>query len=458
MNWTLIQNSLATSALTTLLAVAIGLTAALWLAGLGPFARTQCFAVAMTAMCLPPFLVTNCWLHYLGQAGVWHSWLPLNIYSLGGTVWLLALLTWPIPMFAALGAWGRLEAGQLEADTAVRGAALLRGLLLPMAKTALLQSALLVFVLALNNFAVPAILQTKVFPAEVWVEFNTSFDSLAALRASWPMVLAPVALLFILRGREVSWPSLAGAVPAKLFRRQLGAGLSRWCGGVAIITGLLSVGLPLLQLASNERTFVELPGALAAGKVAVWNSFWLALVTATLCVALGIVFWRIPVGGILWLPFFIPGVLLGIALIAIFNRPWLAAFYQHAGILVLALGIRYLAIGCNGAARALRGVDRDLTDSARLEGASRWQMFRRVHWPQISPQLAAIWYVIFLLCLWDVESIVLVVPPGGETLAMRIFNLLHYGHNAQVNSLCVALLALALAPLAVWKAGRARWT
>src|SRR5208337_5632264 len=62
------------------------------------------------------------------------------------------------------------------------------------------------------------------------------------------------------------------------------------------------------------------------------------------------------------------------------------------------------------------------------------------------------WYVVFLLCLWDVESIILVVPPGGETVALRVFNLLHYGHNAQVNALCLTLLVLAVAPLAIWKA------
>src|ERR1039458_9902407 len=42
--------------------------------------------------------------------------------------------------------------------------------------------------------------------------------------------------------------------------------------------------------------------------------------------------------------------------------------------------------------------------------------------------------------------------PGGETLALRVFNLLHYGHNAQVNALCLMLLALAVAPLVIWKA------
>src|SRR6185369_11454856 len=35
------------------------------------------------------------------------------------------------------------------------------------------------------------------------------------------------------------------------------------------------------------------------------------------------------------------------------------------------------------------------------------------------------------------------------TLALRIFNLLHYGHNSQVNALCLTLLGLALGPLVV---------
>ena len=61
--------------------------------------------------------------------------------------------------------------------------------------------------------------------------------------------------------------------------------------------------------------------------------------------------------------------------------------------------------------------------------------------------MGAAWYVTYLLCLWDVETLVLIVPPGGESLSLRIFNLLHYGHNSQVNALCLLLLALALLPL-----------
>lgn len=457
MNWILLINSLLVSALTTLLAVSLGFMAALWLAGLSAAWRARWLAIAIIALSLPPFLVTNCWLHYMGYSGAWHRWIPLNLYSLGGTVWLLALLTWPITLLAVLGAWQRLESAQLESDMAVTGFTLVRGLLFPLARGALGQAAVLTFVLALNNFGVPAILQVKVFPAEVWVLFNTTFNSLAALQMSWPLILVPLLLVIFFRHREVAWPRVEGPVPARLFRQQVGPGLFRFCGICTVAISLLAVGLPFVQLATTRLTWVELPGAVAAGQMAIWNSLTLALVTAALCLIVGLLCWRWPFGLVLWVPFFVPGVLMGIGLIAVFNRPIFAAFYQHAGIVILALGIRYLAFGWNGVGRAMRGVDRDLSDAARLSGASRWQLLRHVQWPQISPQLAAAWYIIFLLCLWDVESMVLIVPPGGETLALRIFNLLHYGHNAQVNSLCLVLLALAVAPLLIWKIANHNW-
>ena len=570
MNWLLLQNSLVVGGLTTLLAASLGFLVALWLAGLEGRWRNGFLAVAVMALALPPFLVTNCWLHYLGYAGAWRGWLPVNIVSLGGTIWILSLLTWPITSLMVLSAWQRLEPAQLESDVAVTGGWLIRGLLWPLGRTALAQAAMLTFVLAMNNFAVPAVLQVKVLPAEMWVRFNTTFDTLGTLRLAWPLVAAPLLLLLWFARREFPWPRTERPVPAKLFRQQLGRGWFWSCGICATALCLLAVGLPVFQLASVQRTWTELPGALAAGQSALWNSFSLATAAATAVILFGLfagtrrtlVFHTpaalahasrrdssvrsamfiaksqpvnqaqlgaacrpaqtcepdmplltelennleeprcykhgAPNGAIpsaegyemsspttqpgisnqpnresgrstdlrtsdfaprtsdfcrwlSWLPFLLPGVLLGIALIVLFNRPWSSLLYQSAAIVILAFVIRYLALGWNTVAHALQTVDPDLTDVARLDGASRWQMLRHVQWPQIAPQAAAAWYIVFLLCLWDVESMILVVPPGGETLALRVFNLLHYGHNAQVNALCLTLLALAVAPLAMRK-------
>jgi ABC-type Fe3+ transport system permease subunit len=449
MNWVLLKNSCVVSGLATLLATVLGLAVAIW-------------ALAVVALALPPFLVTNCWLDVLGEAGRWRRWLPVSMLSRGGAAWILGMQTWPITFFAVLAACQRLEPDTLESDPAVGGWALQRHLLLPLVRPALVQAGVLTFVLALNNFAVPAILQVKVFPAETWVRFSANFDTVGALRMSWPLIVLPLCLLLWLGSQRIAWPSLQGTVAARVFRRQLGRGWF-WSFGLATVAlCALSVALPLFQMLSVKRTWKELPGALAAGQLAIWNSGFLALGSATLCLVACL--WaasfikgpggklRSMLGCVLWLPFLTPGVLLGIALIALFNRSAFALFYPSAGIAIVALLIRYAAPGWVAVRHAVEGTDRNLRDMALISGASRWQLLRYVYWPQIAPQVAAAWYIVFLLCLWDVESIVLIVPPGGETMALRIFNLLHYGHNAQVNALCLALLIMALAPWVLYRA------
>lgn len=459
MNWLLLQNSLIVAGSTTALALSFGLVVALWLATLEARWRNAFLAVAIVALALPPFLVTNCWIELLGENGALRAWLPFRIYSLGGTIWILALLLWPITMFAALAAWRRLEAAQLECEPAMTGFSLLRHLLLPVARGELALAATLTFVLALNNFAVPAILQTKVLPDEMWVRFNTQFDTAGALRLSVPLVIAPALLLLWTTKLGVRWPRGQGSVSAAVFRRQLGAIWRLGCGAVAALLIALSAGLPLIEIAAAKRTWAELAGAIEASTSPIWNSFWFASLAATIICGGALLLnhrgaeaqrksslsWLLST----WITFFIPGVLVGITLIKIFNRPLLVAFYQSIGICLLALVIRYFALAWTATRHALARVDSDLMDAARLEGATRAQMFRWVVWPQIAPQILAAWYIVYLLCLWDVESLVVIQPPGGETLALKIFNLLHYGHAAQVNALCLALLGVAVLPLIV---------
>ena len=454
-SWSLWLNSVVVSGVATALALGFGVAAALWACGLSYRGRRLLIGMSALALAVPPFIAANCWLRLLGNAGVWRGWLPLNIYTLPGAVWVLALLLWPIAFLASVGVWQRVQPSQLEADSAIRGAKMIRWVLWPAARPALAQAAVLTFVLALNNFAIPAILQVKLATAEIWIAFSTQFDSWGALALSWPLIVAPLVLLTWLGRQEIAWPSLEGEIGAHLFRSRLGRPWFLVCGALTLLVVAAAVALPVSQLAVSSGTWRELPNAYAAGQPAVMASLGFAALTATLTVALGIVTWRLPVGPILWLPFLVPGVLLGIGLIAVLNRPGLDLIYHSCAIVLLALGIRYVAFGWNGAALARRGVDPDLTDAARLSGARRWQLFALVHWPQVAPRLAAAWYVTYLLCLWDVESIVLIVPPGGETLALRVFNLLHYGHNSQVNALCMILLILALLPLLVWQIGRA---
>jgi iron(III) transport system permease protein len=403
---------------------------------------------------LPPFLVTNCWIHLLGATGAWRGWLPLNIYSMGGVVWILALMYWPITLLLVLGAWQRLERAYFGADPALRGVPLIRWLLFPAARSALAQAALITFVLALNHFAVPAILQVKVFPAEIWLKLSTELNYAGAFAMSAPLItVSLLALLWLRRNKQTRWPAREGAAHSDTVRVQLGSVF--WFSAIATLLVLaFAVILPLAEIAVDAKTWRELPIVFGATSQSVLHSFLYAVFAATLCIAVAIGSWRWRIGWWAWLLFLAPGVLIGTAMIYVFNRPLLDVVYHSIAIVIIALVCRFIALNWQGARDAMQRVDPNLIDAVRLETGSRGRLFWTAYWPQTAATFAALWYITYLLALWEVETLVMIYPPGGETLALRVFNLLHYGHIAQVNALCLLLLALAVLPLVIFSALR----
>ena len=446
MNWGLLKNSLEVSLGATLAAGLFGIMAALWASGLTGRARRWVLFLAAVPLLWPPFLVLNCWLNLLGDTGVWRSWFPFSILSLGGAVWVLALLKWPVIFFLALGAWSRLDPSLLAADLRLRGWPLFRWLLWPQARASVALGFVITFVLCINDLSVPSILQVKVFTTEIWISFNTTFKYGTALRASWPLVFAPLLLLLVFRRSEISlnWRSRRDLGP--LLRGQLG---SAWpvAAGFSILVLAFSIVLPSLQLTGEDKTWRELASAWAAGTDAFAHSFIYAAGSVLACLGLAAVLHAKKTGFILWFFFFLPGVVLGIILIFLLNRSWLRGVAQTGWIVLVAFAIRYGALAWSALRSWTRSVPANLDDDCRIMGARAWTRFRHLFWPTHGPRLLGLAYIIYLLVLWDVETLIMIVPAGGETLALRIFNLLHYGHNGQVNALCLILLLLGAAPL-----------
>ena len=114
MSWLLFQNSLLVAGATTLVAAVLGMSFSLFAAGLKrPFRFTVATGGAI-ALILPPFLVSNTWLHYFGLSGTLRWMVDFNIYSLEGTVLLLVLQLWPIPFFFSFAAIQRIDRDYLE--------------------------------------------------------------------------------------------------------------------------------------------------------------------------------------------------------------------------------------------------------------------------------------------------------------------------------------------------------
>ena len=425
-----------------------GVMAATWAWALPRWARQIAAAATLTSLLLPPFLLANAWLGWLASWRAAESQEVIEWVNLPLTAMALAGLLWPIPALLSFQALQQIPGVQLEMEPRLVGWRLLWWLVWPAVRPGLQASAPLLLTLALANFTLPTLFQVRVFTEAFWVRFNTRLDAWDAMSAAWPLLIPPLILVFLPRPRAFRLSPPQIPVPSGLIRRRLG----HWFRGLAILVlgwlGLVLLG-PLLSLFAAERTWTELPGAISAGQTAWGNSLASSLVPATAVITLAMVLvagQRQPRGPRLaWLLFLMPGVFLGVVAIPVFNRSWLFGFYQSSGIQWLMLSLRYWPLAWAVVAAVSGTAGGSQSDVARLAGAGAWQRWRVSCFPQLYRPIAALWMVITSLCLWDVESVILVQPPGGETLALRIFNLLHYGHASQVNALAVVLLATALA-------------
>lgn len=428
------------------------------LLGAGRSLRRVAWFLAAASFALPPFLVANCWLELsspwrlaLGAERAGIAMLPLVAVVLG-------LMHWPVAAFLAGGAWSRVDREVLDGFPGLAGMGVFRHLLWPAGRPALGLGFVTVFVLAASNFAIPTLFQVRVLPERMWVRFNTQLDFGGAWWAGLPLVVLGAVLVPWVSRAEVRWPSAAGAAEGWRWRRALG-GVWWAVMGVALAGLTVSLAMPLGRLLGAERTWAELGPAFSAGVRATATSGGVALGAGVLGMILAwVVSSRFPWGRWgAWGLFLIPGILTGSLWAWVFARPWMRPVSDSVLALLLVEVPRHLAVALVVAGAARGQVDPSAGEALRCAGASEWAAWWRATWPQVRTACLAGAYAVYLLVLWDVESVVLVMPPGVETLALRVFNLLHYGHASHVNALCLVLLGLAVAPALVWAGfGRVR--
>ncbi|MGE3309686.1 MAG: 6-bladed beta-propeller [Limisphaerales bacterium] len=459
MNPDLLVNSLVLVLGTTALALGLACPVAFAARLAGESGRRWIVAACVLTLALPGFFVSGMWMEWIGFAGAWRvapsflseRWMPIAV-STG----VLALLLWPVGALLLAGAWDRWDLRVLEADGELRGGALISTVVGPGLRQSMLPPAILIAVLALSDFAVPALFQARVWPSEIWIEYSTRLDAWSAGKRCWPLGILAVVLVAMACDRRWtwSWPASDGGGRAALLRERLGGG---WVLGTrAFAAGVIGVALvfPLVAALGSSRTWRELlPAAQAAGPVAS-RTFLYSAVTATLVTLLGIAFVNSRRWAVTALPFVIPGVVTGMIFAELTAGAAWDGFREAGGVMVMAWATRYFFLGWLVARRLWKGSDPKLREWIGMAGGGRLAEGWHAVMLGRPGSVAGVWFVVYLLCLWDVETAILVAPPGGDTLGLMIFNLLHYGHNAQVTALCAVLGMLAIAPWVFWAAFR----
>ncbi len=416
---------------------------------------------AAANLLIPQYLVIATWMEWFGREGAAFGgsgvidrvgWL----YTVWGAMLILALMFWPIPFFFLATRRAAMTRALAEVDPFISGPALWTRLLAPQCARPLFWSGLLVFALAVNQLAVPGILQVRVLAEEVFVRFNTRLDLWEVSQLAIPLVLPAMLLTLGLWGRDFGGDTVRRPVSPAWMRLRLG----RWNAGAVFALSLFALGMglcfPLGHLILSPVTWRDLIPAVKAGQSAIGYSVLFAGLSATVVTLLGVALGRFRGAVVFWWCFVIPGTVFGAYLATANNRLYAIGWDLGWMALVLAIGLRYLGFGISGWRLVSRQVDDRLVDTARLEGLGFLERVRHAVWPGVGSGLLLAWWAVYLLCLWEVEVLIFLVPPGVETLSLRVFNLLHYGHNSQVNAACLVLLGLGALPGLVYWGGR-RW-
>jgi len=224
-----------------------------------------------------------------------------------------------------------------------------------------------------------------------------------------------------------------------------------WLAAAALAA---QVVVPLLSLTTAAGGWRDLAFSIGSAHREIGFTFWVSLLAVLGSIPIAFAAAREITSarrwqGLLWalaiVPLAIPPPLVGIGLIAVWNRPQFSLVYGSSLMPVLAGLARFAPLGVIILASQLRRINPLLIDAARILQPGRWQILRRIWLPLLAPGILAAAGIIFALTLGELGATLLVTPPGQATLTMRIYNFLHYGASDTVAGLCLMMAAVTLA-------------
>ena len=437
--------------------------------------------LALMPFIVPSYIVSMGWGSLLGPTGELNralaaAGLPqLNVYSLGGIVFVLGVCSIPVVYLNVLSTlrkvprdqeWAARAAGYSVAQTMLR-------VNLTECAPAIVAGAVLSFLSAIDNFAVPAflgissnvpVLSTLIYQEAIGFGPN-SFNVAAALS----LILAALALLVIAAQRAIlrraaqmegafedraprivcsprSRAGIAAAVVAALTVLNVVPVLTMVASAFRKVDG---VALSPANLTGDNFAFVF---SNAGVRQAVGNSLLLAVSACAICIVVGMfaVYGRERRGaagmrfveGAASLTYSLPGIVLALAMI--FQWSGVPGVYGTMSILLISYVMRYLLLEVKGCATALRAVDASVEEAARVAGAGAVRRWVRIMVPLLAGPVLSNAFLIFVLSSTELTLSSLLAGAGTRTIGLAIFSFQQAGDYdlAAAFSACIVAVVL----------------
>jgi iron(III) transport system permease protein len=428
---------------------------------------------------IPPYVVAVAWFAVLGASG-WierflspetSEFLSSTFFDLYGCIGALFTAFMPVAMLLTIAYVGTINPRLEQAGLLMsRWPHVLWRITLPLIAPAILFAAVLVFLLTLGEVGVPTFLRYPVYPVEILTQFAAFYDFSAATAAAIPMLIVTVMILVLeIRLLHTSVLELSAAT---IGGRNAPTELGRWrfpLFGLALVWTLVTVALPIAVLVVQSASLSAFADAFSRASDSIWRSVVFAAIGATLLTLLGffcgylvhsraLPLWR-SVDALALFLFTLPGTVIGIGLISLWNRPITNAIYATPAIIILGYLAQYAVLPTRMTAAILQRIPPSLEQAAQLCGARWFTPLRHIVAPLAKRGLIGAWIIAYIFCLRDLGITLVVYPPGFDTLPVRILTLMANGAPSLISALCVILIAVTLLPLfvgALWqkRAGR----
>ena len=469
-------------------AAAIG-TALAWLAVRSDVpGRAALDLVAVMPLFVPPLVGAFAWdILASPRSGILNIALrslgapvTLNIYSVGGVAFAYAIYYAPYVYLFVAAALRNMDA-TLEEAASMSGAGrvlVARQITLPLVMPALLASSLLVFVLLVELFAIPAVLgepgNLHFMAVRIWdlIGFTPpAVNEASALGVL--MLLMTVALVCIQQ-----WVAARRSVVTLSGKGQrvqpVALGGLRWVLAAAgFLYLLLVVVLPFAALLfialrrnifffglsslldTSQLSFEQF--AIAFGDPVVVGTLWNSLAVSTGTMLLGAVLYftvsyivhrtrwpgRRALDIVTVLPVAIPGIIVGLG----YLWSWISlpvGLYGTLWILILAYVSQFAPQATRAIAGSLVQIHPELEESSRLSGAGLLTTLRLVVIPLARPGIVSAALLLFVLSFRELATALFLYTSGTQLFSLAMFDFWQRGSTGLVAAMAVVQIGILL--------------
>jgi iron(III) transport system permease protein len=394
----------------------------------------------------------NIWIKDLGLAGEG----TFNIYSFWGIVFVhLGTVSISVKVMILTPVFRNMDAS-LEEVARVSGASMyytLRRVVVPLMMPALVVVFILGTVAGLNAFEIEQLLG---FPARFFVFSTQMFGWVKASPARFGHatvlgVLVLCVMLPLILGQQWFAGKRVATVSGNMKTQPTPLRRWKWPAiilvyGVLVFITLIPVGFMLAGSFMSLFGFFDLPQVwtlrhwsevftdskfLTALRNTAVVSTGTAIASVAIYSAIAYIIVRTnfvgrrAIGFLSWLPFAIPGVILGLGYLwFVFGVPFLTPLYGTVWLLILVNVLTVMSLGTQILQSTMANLSFDLEEAGRVSGAAWLYIFRRVVIPLIAPTLAVVAIIAFVSSARQVATVAILIVGDNHLLSTLQLNYL----------------------------------